>query len=333
MTKTLIGIGNAAVDAVVHVANDAALEELNLVKGGCVFADNGNEIMQRAIAQYPNRLETPGGAAANAISAYAALSGKARFIGKSGLDAHGDFFKKSLERFKIEYDTEPTKDTQSTFLFAFVTPDKERTFLSNHGASHKISASDVKEEWFTSDTSLIMDGYMLMSGGGPAAMFQAMEYAKKHDSEIIFMPCSLSVIDNNRELIDQIIDRADALICNADEAIALTKADNIDDACKIIQDSHDYQWGVITLGALGAFYFTRDKSGIVAIPYSPETICNTNGAGDNFSGGLIYGLHNNMDFEDAVRLGHECAIHVIQQDGPRPDGWLDYLLKDKKTAE
>ena len=45
------------------------------------------------------------------------------------------------------------------------------------------------------------------------------------------------------------------------------------------------------------------------------------------------GSNNNMDFEDAVRLGHECAIHVIQQDGPRPDGWLDYLLKDKKTAE
>lgn len=332
MTKTLIGIGNAAVDAVVHVADDTALEELNLVKGGCVFATDGDATMERAIAQYPDRLETPGGAAANAICAYAALTGKARFIGKSGLDAHGKFFKKSLECFYVAYDTEPTTETQSTFLFAFVTPDKERTFLSNHGASHKISPSDVKEEWFTPDTSLIMDGYMLMSGGGPSAMLQAMDYAKTHESEIIFMPCSLSVIDNNRDLIDEIAHRSHAIICNADEAKALTSSTTIHEACKKIQDCGEYQWGVVTLGSDGAFYFTDATSGIVEIPYSPETICNTNGAGDNFSGGLIYGLHHGMDIKDAVRLGHECAIHVIQQDGPRPDGWLDHLLKSYKMA-
>ena len=330
MIKTLIGIGNAAVDAVVHVSDDSALDELGLEKGGCVFALNGNETMNKALDLYPDRLETPGGAAANAICAYAALGGKARFIGKSGEDAHGDFFKKSLEKFNVAYDTKPTTETQSTFLFAFVTPDKERSFLSNHGASHVISPSDVEEKWFSQETSLIMDGYMLMSGGGPSAMYQAMEYAKKYNSEIIFMPCSLSVINNNRELIDEIVNRSHAIICNADEAIALTKSTTIQEACEKIRDGGKYNWGVVTMGSEGAFYFTKENSGNVPIPYSPQIICNTNGAGDNFSGGLIYGLHSGMDIEQAITLGHECAIHVIQQDGPRPSGWLDHFLPSKK---
>lgn len=332
MAKTLIGIGNAAVDAVVHVDSDDALNDLCLEKGGCVFADDTSEIMLRALDMYPNRLETPGGAAANALCAYAALGGRARFIGKAGQDAHGEFFKQSMYKYYIAYDTVPTTEVQTTFLFAFVTPDKERTFLSNHGSSHKILTTDVREEWFNKDTSLIMDGYMLMSDGGPAAMFQAMEYAKKHGSEIIFMPCSLSVINNNRDIIAEIVNRSDAIICNADEAKALTNTATIHEACQVIHASGDYQWGVITRSEDGAFYFTTNKSGDVPIPYHPEDIKNTNGAGDNFSGGVIYGLHQGMAIEEAIRLGHECAIHVIQQDGPRPEGWLDHLLSNKEKA-
>jgi sugar/nucleoside kinase (ribokinase family) len=332
MTKNLIGIGNAAVDAVVHVPDDAALDNLNLEKGGCVFANDGDAIMARALTQYPDRLETPGGAAANALASYAALGGRARFIGKAGQDAHGEFFKQSMQDFNIAYDTAPTLETQSTFLFAFVTPDKERTFLSNHGASHKIETTDVNEAWFSPDTSLIMDGYMLMSGGGPAAMFQAMDYAKKHDSEIIFMPCSLSVIDHNRAMIDEIIDRSHAIICNEDEAKAIACTVDLDQACQRLYHGGDYDWGVVTIGALGAFYFKGNQSGHVNIPYRPDFINNTNGAGDAFSGGLIYGLHHDMDIEDATTLGHHCAIHVIQQDGPRPAGWLNHLLTCQKTA-
>lgn len=330
MERRLIGIGNAAVDAVVHVESDNELKQLGLVKGGCVFAKDGDEVMERALKMYPDRIETPGGAAANAICAYAALTGKARFIGKSGHDDHGDFFRRSLRKFYVEYDTKPTTETQSTFLFAFVTPDKERSFLSNHGASHHISEDDVNEEWFDKNTSLIMDGYMLMSDGGPAAMLQAMEYARRHNSEIIFMPCSLSVIDNNRPVIDEIIDRADAIICNADEAKSITNAVTIHEACNKLRDSGHYKWGVVTLGSDGAFYFTQEKSGTIDIPRQPEKICNTNGAGDNFSGGLIFGMHYGLDIEDAVKLGHECALHVIQLEGPRPEDWLTHLLLSKK---
>ncbi|PCH99692.1 MAG: hypothetical protein COB76_05115 [Alphaproteobacteria bacterium] len=322
MTKTLIGIGNAAIDGMVDVPSDSTLHDLQLTKGACVFAGNDDPRMQRVFDMFPNYIKDAGGAAANAICSYAALGGQSRFIGKTGYDDHGDFFTKSMRQYGIAFDTPPTKETQSTFLFAVVTPDKERSFLSNHGASHYISGKDVKEEWFTSGTTLIIDGYMLMSDGGPDALFTAIKYAKKHGSETIFMPCSLTVIKEKSDYIQKIVPNADAVICNEEEALGFTQTDDITDI-----QSH-FDWGVVTLGSRGAYYFTKDTNGVIPIPSTPDIIINTNGAGDNFAGGLLYGLHNGLSIEKSVKLGQLCAIHVIGRDGARCATSLKHFLEE-----
>jgi sugar/nucleoside kinase (ribokinase family) len=315
--KKLIGIGNAAIDAMIELSSESDISKYNLEKGGCVFVGDNDPVMEQMLSDYPNAFLDAGGASANAICAYAALGGKARLIAKTGKDDHGDFFTTETRKYGIMFDTEPTNESASTFLIAAITPDRERSFLSNHGASHKISSADVSEEWFTPDTTLIIDGYMLMSGGGPEAMFQAINYAQKHHSEIIFMPCSLSVIDNNREHIEKITASANALVCNSDEALSLAKTDDLEKACDYLGQSGAYNWGVITLGAEGAYYFKDGITDIVPVPYKPYHIENTNGAGDNFSGGLIYGLHSGMNIVDAITLGHKCAIHVLQRKSAR----------------
>ena len=327
MGKKLIGIGNAAIDAMIDLSSESDVQKYNLEKGGCVFVGANDPIMKQMLSDYPDHFLDAGGAAANALCAYASLGGNARFIGKTGTDKHGDFFDESIDIHNIADDTEPTNETESTFLIAAITPDRERSFLSNHGASHYISNEDVSEEWFDDQTSLIIDGYMLMSGGGPDAMYQAIEYAQKHESEILFMPCSLSVIDSNRNHIEKITSAADALICNADEALALTQTDNIENACDILGQSDHYKWGVITMGEKGAYYFNNGKTGIVPVPNASVHIENTNGAGDNFSGGLIYGLHNEMTLEDAITLGHKCAVHVLARKSARCEPNLKEIIK------
>lgn len=327
MGKKLIGIGNAAIDAMIDLSSESDIQKYNLEKGGCVFVGANDPIMKQMLSDYPDHFLDAGGAAANALCAYASLGGNARFIGKTGIDDHGDFFNKSMAIHNIADDTKPTEKTESTFLIAAITPDRERSFLSNHGASHDICTTDVQEKWFTYKTSLIIDGYMLMSGGGPDAMYQAIKYAQKHGSEILFMPCSLSVIDNNRDHIEKITSAADALICNADEALALTQTDDIKSACDILGQSGHYKWGVITMGEKGAYYFNNGKTGIVPVPNDSVHIENTNGAGDNFSGGLIYGLHNEMTLEDAITLGHKCAVHVLARKSARCEPNLKEIIK------
>jgi len=325
MTRTLIGIGNAAIDGTVEISSDAELAELGLIKGTCVFVDGNDPKMHTIFDRYPDYQKDPGGAAANAICAYAALGGQARFIGKTGQDDYGEFFTQDIKKYGVIFETEPTSKVESTFLFSVITPDRERSFLSNHGASHKISAADVRQEWFTPNTSLIIDGYMLMSGGGPEAIFTAMDYADHHGSEIIFMPCSLTVILEKREWVDKITARAHAFIANEEEAAAMTQSGDYKDI------QADFDWGVVTKSAEGAWYFTQDDAGLIPTPYQPETIENTNGAGDNFSGGLIYGLHHGLSMTDAITLGHRCAIHVLGQRGARCDFDLRHLLDERAS--
>lgn len=321
MIKTLIGIGNAAIDGMIDIDSDQTLADLELEKGTCVFCGDDDPRMQRVFDLYPDYIKEAGGAAANALCAYGALGGNARFIGKTGLDEHGEYFTQSMKNYGVTFETSPSSKTQSTFLFAVVTPDKERSFLSNHGASHDIEAQDVNEEWFTPDTSLIIDGYMLMSGGGPEAIFTAISYAEKHGSDIIFMPCSLTVIEEKNEEVTKIMSSAHSVICNEEEALGITKSDDITDI------QRHFEWGVITLGERGAYYFTPETNGLIPIPETPEKIINTNGAGDNFAGGLLYGLHNGFSIEQAVKLGQLCAIHVIGRDGARSATDLRYLLE------
>ncbi len=63
------------------------------------------------------------------------------------------------------------------------------------------------------------------------------------------------------------------------------------------------------------------------VPYDSVHIENTNGAGDNFSGGLIYGLHHDMVLEDAITLGHKCAVHVLGRKSPRCEQNLKEIIK------
>jgi sugar/nucleoside kinase (ribokinase family) len=324
MTKTLIGIGNAAIDGTVEILSDDELSELGLIKGTCVFVDGTDHRMKHLFENHSDYIIDPGGASANALCAYSALGGQSRFIGKTGQDEHGDFFTQNIRKFGVVFDTLPTDKVESTFLFSVITPDRERSFLSNHGASHEISGADVNEQWFTPNTSLIIDGYMAMSGGGPDAMFTAIEHAKSNDSDIIFMPCSLTVIEDKWDIVSQIITDSDAVICNEDEAFGITKTNNVKDI------KNYFDWGVVTLGARGAFYFdNKGNEAIIPVPFKPDHIENTNGAGDNFAGGFLYGIHHDMPFEQAVILGQLCAIHVLSKTGARCDFDIRHLLKDK----
>lgn len=346
MTKTLIGIGNAAIDGTVEVTSDEELAVLGCVKGTCVFVDGQDPRMIAILNKYPDYKIDPGGAAANAIACYGALGGTARFIGKCGQDDYGAYFTQNIKKFGVAFDTKPTTEVESTFLFSVITPDRERSFLSNHGASHEISPDDVDETWFAPDTSLIIDGYMLMSGGGPEANRTAMNYAEANGSEIIFMPCSLTVIEEKRSEVDEIVNRADAIICNEDEGNAIAPNGDYKNLIDL------FSWGAVTLGEKGVWIFKKGSTSpekgqkpavegpspitpqggfddfIVPITTPPPYIENTNGAGDNFAGGFLYGLHHGMHPKDAAKLGHACAAHVLGKTGARCDFDLRYLIAE-----
>lgn len=323
--KNLIGIGNAGIDVTASVASDDELSSLGFHdKGGCAFPDYEGAL--RLSKELKNPLNEPGGVAANVLCTYGALGGQGRFIGKTAPDAMGDLFRASLKPFGVAFDTKPCgDDVLSTLIFTAITPDNERSFASYYGASHLISPDDVEDTWFNGDTTLLIDSYMLMSDGGPKTLRHAANIAKNRGSAIIFMPCSLSVIHQKWDDMQDLQALSNAIIANQEEALALAQKDTVEQTVEHLKEQFD--WGVVTMSERGAIYFEKGRPNIhQPAPSQTFTIVNTNGAGDNFTGGFIYGRHHGFTIEQSLRLGQLCAVNALQNSGARPTGSLKHLL-------
>jgi sugar/nucleoside kinase (ribokinase family) len=64
----------------------------------------------------------------------------------------------------------------------------------------------------------------------------------------------------------------------------------------------------------GAIVLTREgqELHVPSIAAPPDQIAGSNGAGDAFAAGLLYGLHEGWDLEETVRLGHSAAAASLR---------------------
>jgi len=88
----------------------------------------------------------------------------------------------------------------------------------------------------------------------------------------------------------------------------------------------------ITLGKSGVFYSDKDYSNIIAPP--KIKIENTNGAGDAFSAGVIYGYSKSFDINKCAQLGVLCAsITIANKDTVSAEMNENIILKELKKYE
>lgn len=323
----LLGIGNAATDVVCQIDDDAFLQEWGFIKGQCIFLSDEQTIALSEELSNRNVTLLPGGSAANVVSCFAALGGKATFIGKTAQDACGDLFKSSMDEWNIRFDTPAVQDANmaSTQIFTMVSADGERSFAACYGASHHIALDDINEQMVAGVGYVLLDGYMLMSENGPAVLRRTVELAKKMGRQVVFMPADLSVIEARAEDTAFLMREADSVICNLEQALAL--ADGVDDVSDVLEEwTKAFDFGCITDGANGVHAFADGQVFAVSNPYQPDYIESTNGAGDNFAGGFLYGMSNRMPTALSARLGMYCALECLKHQSPRPQSDLSKLL-------
>ena len=90
----IVGMGNAIVDLTTLAAENQAFANMHIsARGGCFRTriDEFEEILHFS----KNNQVSAGGSVANSMKAFAALGGKACFIGKIGMDKYGTFLRKA----------------------------------------------------------------------------------------------------------------------------------------------------------------------------------------------------------------------------------------------
>ncbi len=306
----VVGIGSALMDLTIRV-DDETLERLGLKKGTMRLVDAAtSRSILEALAGYAME-KTPGGSAANTAAGVAALGGSAAFMGKVGSDELGDFYRAESERMGVSMRL-ARHEAMTGLAITLITPDSERTFATHLGAAIHFAKTDVLEDEIRGARALHVEGYML-EGSMKEATLQAMEAARKNGVRVSIDLADPSLIERNLDEFKRIAkEYAGILYANEDEALAFT-GDSGEEALGTMASMCEI--AVVKLGEKGSL--VRRNEEVHRIEPYRVAVVNTNGAGDMFAAGMLYGLARGLPLGKAGRIASYAASRVVSQVGAR----------------
>ncbi len=317
----VFGIGNALVD-IIYSCSDEFLKENQIRKGVMTLVDSDTQ------KQIVNKLDSSkftlrsGGSAANTMIGLANSGGNGVYIGKVGKDTNGAFYKMDMEKSGILFPV-PASDGVTGTCLVFTTPDGERTMLTCLGISSEITKEDIDVEKLKNSKILYVEGYLWDKPSTKEACLYAMKIAKENQVKVSFTFSDPFCVNRSKEEFIQITKEfVDIAFCNHEEAMAVTSTNNPEDAIRELGFLTSI--GFMTWGANGAYVV---HEGIIKhVPGFKVKPIDSNGAGDAFAAGVLYGLTHEYSLEKSCRWGNYMASRVIQEIGPR----LSYSLKEKQ---
>ncbi|HYN74713.1 MAG TPA: sugar kinase [Candidatus Limnocylindria bacterium] len=260
---------------------------------------------------------TAGGAAAN-TACWLAVSGSAAVVvGRIGWDLAGDAALAALTRAGVtaHLSRDPLRPTGTCIVL--VSPDGERTMVPDAGANAGLRPKDVPEELFTRTAHLHLSGYSLLNEGSREAALHAVELARRSGATVSVDPASagpLSAVGAQTFL--EWVGGADALLANADEALALTGVSDPAKAARILSTA--FTEVIVKLGADGALWAGRGSDTVVRVPAEPVEVVDTTGAGDAFAAGWLPVALAGGRPKRALKAGCAVAAQAVTRLGARP---------------
>ena len=329
MTATrfaLCGIGNAIVDVIAR-ADDAFLERHRLKKGTMRLV-----VAAQAEALYEDMgpgVEMSGGSAANTVAGFAALGGRAAFIGKVAADELGRVFAHDIRALGIHYATPPAPAPATTARsLILVTPDAQRTMNTYLGASRMLDEADVDEQTVASAEILYLEGYLWDPPGAKRAFRKAIRIAKQAGRKVAFTLSDPFCVSRHRAEFMELLEQVDILFANEEEAKTLFKVDSAEAARDAFVEL-GRPLVALTRSEKGSWLIDGGARAVHEIPAeAPKGVVNRTGAGDLYAAGLLYGLTHGYSLPRAGRLAARVAGEVISHYGARPEADLKTLVAD-----
>ncbi len=315
MVFDFCGIGNSCMDIVDYI-DDEFLKTWDFPKSICSYLSLSDA--DRLEGALPNPQYIAGGCAANTASIIMALGGKASFIGRVAKDSIGQMFIDDMNARGIHFPSKPdeTEGAGSTRVFALITPDTERTFAAYYGVQEDLSVKDLDEESIRRSKFMYLDGYALNSKRGGEAFLKAADIVHEAGGKAVFSPSDISILKNYADVVSRIMKVSDIILCNEQEAKYIAGTDSLQNA--IVHLQQNFSAGSVTAGADGVHVFDEKTIHHVPAATPPAPVIDTNGAGDAFAGGFLFGLSRGLPLPRAAALGNICASVIITHAGARP---------------
>jgi len=318
----ILAVGNAIVDVLSH-AKESVLEHLGLEKNTMTLISL--EDSDRLYSHMVSTIARSGGSAANTVAAFAALGGKAGYVGRVKNDQFGKIFAQDLKSLGIEYITPLSPEGSETGrCLVFVTPDSKRTMQTYLGSCIELSPQDLDPEQIMRAKITYLEGYAWDSSTAKETCELAAKIAKQAGRKVAITLSDHNLVNRHREsFLNFIKDNSNIVFANENEILALCKTSSLDSALDSIQSVCEIV--IVTLSEKGSIILT--PSARIHIPAERVlNVVDSTGAGDFYAAGFLFGLTQKHSLEMCGNLASLCGAHVIQYLGARPDESLVSLI-------
>ncbi|WP_416044737.1 5-dehydro-2-deoxygluconokinase [Clostridium tyrobutyricum] len=277
--------------------------------------------INRTLAQSATFKKYLGGSPANVAVGLARLGKKVGFIGKISDDRFGDFI---IDYFKKEgidvsqiYRAENGESLGLTFTEILSPTESSILMYRNSIADLSLNVDEIDEDYIRNTKAISISGTALAQSPSREAALKAMEYAKKHNTVVIF---DIDYRKYNWKNKDEIAIYYSMMGKNSDLVIGSREEFNLMEGL-VAENSSDIETAnrwigygnkivVIKHGKDGSTAYTEDGRKYSIKPF-PVKLMKSFGGGDAYGSAFIYGLLEGWDIIDALEFGSASAAMLV----------------------
>ncbi len=282
---------------------------------------NANEI-NRPMEDTVTFTKYVGGSPANICIGMARLGLSTGFVGKVADDQMGRFIVRYLEQNRINTSNVVTDRTGAVTGLAF-TEIKSPTDCSilmyrDNVADLLLEANEVSEELIAGAKMLLISGTALAQSPSREAVFQSIEYARRHGAVIAFdldyRPYTWKSDEETAAYYNLAAEKCDIIIGTREEFDMMERFESNPERSDRITASKWFNYSaqivIIKHGKEGSIAYAKDGSSHRADSFKAQVV-KTFGAGDSYAAGFLYGLMQGWPISDSMRYGSAAAAIVV----------------------
>ena len=250
--------------------------------------------------------ERVGGCAINVAQTIKNLGGTPLIVSQLGDDQRGREILQYMQTNGFSQDAIRVVDNEETgYCMTIVESSGERTFLTKKGCESAFGFEMINSKWFDKLSSLYLTGYYLLDSVDHQQILSLIQQLKDRAVTVLFDPGPL-VDQVQPETLCSVIQLADILTPNTDELQKIQQRLQISGSIYDWWFNNGGRWLVEKKGSKGVDLWTKERERDHFSAYPVKSV-DTSGAGDSFAGGLLYGLYQSGDIQQAIKIASACG--------------------------
>lgn len=247
-----------------------------------------------------------GGCAVNMAVTIHNLGGRPHVVSCIGDDQTGRAIRNYMEAQGLSCQLVCSVPGASGSCLVFLDPEGERTFLTRRGAEGDFPGELAQKVKELSPAWAGVTGYYLL-GGDASRILDCLEFLHDNGTKLLFDPSPL-VGDICPHILERMVAISDVLTPNVTELPLLGGGEALPG---LVQAGKTV---LLKRGAQGGTVYSPEQTFDYAS--APCEAIDTTGAGDSFSGALLYAMTNHYPLSQSVELAARCAAKTVRLQGP-----------------